>query len=190
MAATNPIDHAQDYVVIAGHRTPGLCEIIGASSPRNWEELGGSGWSGGILLYRGIKLSHFSIRLYLYESKEGGDQHDDWGDWFRFRPIVMKRPTIGQPNALDCVHPFLNDLGITALVIEDVRAPDQVDHGVWMIELMCIEYRKLRKDSTAMSGSDATDEDPLAAEARRAKEEDDKLADEGNELMSKIDALP
>lgn len=187
MAATNPLDDPQDYVKIAGRRTPGLCEIVGASSPRNWEELGGSGWSGGILLYRGIKLSHFSIRLYLYDSRK---PYDDWSDWLAFRPLVMKRPTIGKPNAYDCVHPFLNDLGITALVIEDVRAPDQVDHGVWMIELMCIEFRKLKADSTAASGSDATAEDADAAAVRRKKEENDKLADETNDLLDKLESTP
>lgn len=177
---SNPLDSSfsYDYVKISGRRTPGLCEVIGASSPRNWDEIGGTGWSGGILLYRGIKLSHFSIRLYLYDTR-------DWNDWEAFRPLVQKSPlSRGIPKALDCVHPFLAELGIKALVIEDVRAPDQVDPGVWMIELMCIEYRKLRPSTGAVDGAEATPVDPRDQEIKelegKVKAERDKLAKSGN----------
>lgn len=186
MAALNPLDHPQDYVLLGGQRTPGLCEIIGASSPRNWDELSGDGWGGGILLYKGIKLSHFSIRLYLYESAEGGDDHDDWGDWYRFRPLVQRGPIATRPQALDCVHPILNDLGITSCVVEDLRAPDQVEPGVWMIEIMCIEYRKLKADSTAATSAEATQQDALGAEVAKTKAEIDKAADVGNDLLDKF----
>lgn len=172
----NPLDQPQDYVLLGGRKTPGLCEIYGADAPRNWEEQSGAGYSGGILLFRGIKLSHFTIRVYLYTS-------EDWDAWYKFRTILKKPTRFGAfPKAIDCVHPFLADLGITACVIDNERAPSQVDHGVWSIEIECIEYRKLKASAGKVDGSDATETDPREAKIKKLKAEHDKLADEDNRI--------
>lgn len=173
----NPLDTPVDKARLNGVLTPGWCEVIGASSPRNYEEMGGGGWSGALVIYKGNRPSHFSLRLYLYEST-------DWDDWYKFAPMVQRAPLGKRPNALDIVHPFTAALGITSVVVEDVRAPDQCDHGVWMIELMLIESRKLKPGSAAIEGSDATEVDPREAKIEKlAKERDkkrDALANEGN----------
>jgi hypothetical protein len=173
----NPLDTPVDKARLGGLLTPGYCEVVGASSPRNYEEMGGGGWSGALVIFKGLEPSHFSLRLYLYDSR-------DWDDWYKFAPLVHKPPLGKRPAALDIVHPFTAALGIAAVVVEDVRAPDQVDHGVWMIELMLIESRKLKPGSAAVEGSDATPVDPreekikkLAAERDRKR---DALANEGN----------
>lgn len=183
-APRNPLDSPTDKVRFAGRiDSPGIAEIIGASSPRKWEEWTAGGWSGGVLFFRGLPLSHFSIRLYLYDSQ-------DWADWHAFRPLVM-RPPAGQfvfPKAIDVSHPFLADLGITAVVLEDVRAPDQVDHGVWMIELMVIEHRSLRAGASGkVDAAEAAPIDPVEQRIKdlegavlQRKAERDRLLGEGN----------
>lgn len=176
----NPLDNDPgDKVLIGGRRTPGLAEIVGASSPRKWEESAGPGWSGGILLFRGIALSHFSVRCTLYTS-------EDWADWHKFRPLVMRPPIGRMPRALDIAHAVLADLGIFACQIEDVRAPEQVDHGVWMIELMLIEYRKLKAGTGTIDGAEATPVDPWdqvieRLSAKFDREASDGLANGGNQ---------
>lgn len=181
-AIKNPLDAPVDKVRFAGRfDTPGLCEIIGANSPRKWEEWTAGGWSGGVLFFRGFPLSHFSIRLSMYTTQ-------DWADWEKFRPLVMRRPVgKGFPGALDVSHPFLAELGITACVIEDVRAPDQIEHGVWQIELMCIEHRKLRAASGKAEGSEAEPVDPWEAKVEHMRQrveaekgELDQMLKEGN----------
>jgi hypothetical protein len=173
----NPIDTPVDQARLGGVLTPGYCEVVGASSPRNYEEMGGGGWSGALVIFKGLKPSHFSLRLTLYTT-------DDWNAWIKFRPLVHKPPIGKRPAALDIVHPFLADCGITSCVIEDVRAPDQVDHGVWMVEIMCIESRKLKAGSVAIDGSDATQVDPREEKLKKLTAERDKkrdaLANEGN----------
>jgi hypothetical protein len=165
----NPVSGVpHDKVLLAGIPTPGYCEIVGASSPRNWEEQSPGGWSGGILLYKGIKLSHFSLRCDLYEDA-------DWDDWYRLEPIVARSQ--GR-RAIGCQHPFLAALGISALVIEDTYAPVQTDHGVWQIELTCIDWRALK--ATGTSNPEAADEAPLSPlqQAIKKQDEDNKRLDE------------
>jgi hypothetical protein len=155
--------------------TPGVCEIVGASSPRKWEESTGPGLSGAILWYRGIALSHFSLRLTLYTV-------DDWTAWESFRGLV-KRPAIGKfGRAMDIEHPILAELGIVAVVIEDVRAPDQVENGVWMIEIMLIEYRRLTAAQGKADGAAADEHDPVEDLIQKLHDQADSLAAEGNAL--------
>ncbi len=156
----NPIDTPVDKARIAGQYTPGVCEVIGAGSPRNYEELGGAGWSGALVVFRGLKPAHFSLQLTLTETS-------DWNAWDKFEPLVRRPPFGKLPQALDVVHPFLSRLGITSMVIEDTLAPNQTDSGIWMIELKCIESRKLKPGSAAIDGSAATPVDPREAKIEK-----------------------
>lgn len=177
----NPLDTPVDKVVFDGRFvTPGYAEVIGASAARKWEEWSGSGWSGGILIFRGWPLSHFIIRMTLYETA-------DWDAWNAFAPRVMKLPGGKFPRPHSVAHPHLARLGITALVIEAVRAPDQVGDGVWQIDLDCIEHRVLRKGSTSIADEQTEPVDPFEqliaqTQAQRDREEQEynAMATEGN----------
>lgn len=150
----NPLDTPIDKATISGRLTPGICEIVGASSPRAWDERAGYGLSGAIVVFHGVKLSHFTIKFRLYTTQ-------DWTDWRAFKPLVDKPPIGKRQGPLDCVHPLLADLGIRSIVVEDVLVPEQTDDGEWTIELKVIEYRKPKQGLAKPEGSAATEVDPF-----------------------------
>lgn len=167
----NPITDAVDKARLAGIPTPGICEIIGAGSPRKWDERTGYGWSGAWLVYQGIALSHFSIVLTLYTQS-------DWDDWDTFRPIVARAPIGTRPKAIGVYHPVLAEVGITSLVVEDVKAPQQIGDGEWIISIDCIEWRQPKFGFAKPDGAEATPNDPVDQEIALKLQERDALANE------------
>lgn len=153
----NPIQNPTDVCLLGGVKTPGICEITGASSPRKWDKKAGYAMTGAILVYHGIDLSAFTISLKLYTLEH-------WTGWEVIKPLLM-RPPIGRvAKALDVVHPVLNEVGISQLVVEDVSAPEQVEDGVWLIAIKCIEWRRYKIDVGTPDGSEATPADPRQVE--------------------------
>jgi hypothetical protein len=149
----DPIRTPVDYALVAGTRTPGLCEILGANSPRRWDVRRGTAFSGATVVYRGTDLAKPTMRLRLYT-----EQH--WQDWHAFAPLVLRElppdaadvaqrqrrgqsppPAQRRPRALDIWHPILEDLGIRSVVVEDVLQPVQTGDGEWTIDVKLIEYR-------------------------------------------------
>lgn len=167
----NPLDEPIDKVWLAQRWSPGLCEIEGANSPRNWEELPGYGWSGALLRFKGVGLAHFVIRLKLLTSQ-------DWIDWSVFKPLVDKPPLGRRPRALDVWHPLLVDQGIYALVVEDLGQPMQTADGEWSIEIKCIEWRMPKYSLATPDGAKATPVDPYEQQIEQlTKEVISKLAE-------------
>lgn len=154
MSNWSPLSRAVDRFLLGGRLTPGIAEITGASSPRKWEERDGYGWSGAWLIFRGIGLSHFQIRFSLYEQV-------DWDDWNAFQPIVAKPPRGRRPRSLDIVHPLTAQLGIRAVVIEDVLQAEQTDHGVWVIPLKVIDWRHPKYTLARPEAASAAPVDPI-----------------------------
>lgn len=131
----NPISEPVDFVILAGQRTPGIAEVQGFHSPRQWDERKGYGLSGATLRYRGIGLAKGKLIIRLTTEQ-------DWADWHDFAPVV-KRPPVGErAHALDISHPLLEQLDIRAVVVEDVGQPTQDDRGTWTIVIELKEYRK------------------------------------------------
>lgn len=132
----NPIEEPTDFAVVAGQRTPGLCDVKKAGSPRRWDKRRGYGLSGSTLVYRGTDLGEFSLCLRLYTV-------DDWNAWHAFKGVV-RRPEAGRrATALDIVHPQLAEVDITSAVVLDVLAPVQTSpEGEWTIEIPMQEFRR------------------------------------------------
>jgi len=145
-SAWNPFEQPIDYALVAGRRTPGLCDIEGAGSPRQWDERRGYGVSGATLVYRGLKLATFTMRLRLYG--EG-----DFRAWHEFEPTVARAPTGERAQALDIVHPLLEEVGIRSAVVEDVLAPQQTADGEWTVEIRWKEFRQPRVTATPVQSS-------------------------------------
>lgn len=155
---TDPVDHVE----FAGQRTPGLAKVLGAGSPREWQERRGIGLSGARLAFRGLKLSKFVVQIALVTVEH-------WNDWHRFKDVVQRPPLGTRPRALDIVHPVLADCGIGSCVIEDVSAPEEADEtGTWGVEIKCIEHRAPAPAAAVVDGSDQSTVDPLELEAESA----------------------
>jgi hypothetical protein len=172
----DPLDQAVDKAVIAGRLTPGICEIVGANSPRAWDEQSAYAVSGARLVFHGKKLSHFTIKFHLYDKT-------DWADWNAFQPLVYKVPTPKNPRALSIWHPLLVPLGIGAIVIEEILVPEQTDDGVWTIELKVIEYRKAREP--ALAKPEAATATPVDPDDLKFQIQSEAYADRIAQLMAK-----
>lgn len=158
----NPIEQAQDYATFLGrHRTPGICEIVNASSLRRWDVPEGFGIAGADMKYNGLKVAKFSVRLSLYSVA-------DWAAWDAFRRAVLTPPkrqhSKGSSGAMDIEHPVLAAVDIRACVVEEVLAPEQVDDGVWSIVIKCIEWRKPQPALARPAGPAATPVDERTAD--------------------------
>lgn len=161
--AFDPITHPQDYIVLAGLRSPGIAEIVGASSPREWDERKGYGLSGSFSVFKGRRLARFAVRLRFYTEQ-------DWLLWASWKQLVDKVPTKrggssdGSTNfdtgVLQIDHPILADLGIRAAAVEEVRQPEQTDHGEWTVEIKFIEFRHPVVTLAKPEGAKATPVDP------------------------------
>lgn len=160
-----PLTDPVDTVDVAGRTSPGLCRILGAGSPREWQERRGIGLSGARLAFRGLKLSKFKIEIRLVTEQ-------DWTEWHAWKDVVQRPPLGTRPRALDVSHPVLEDCGIASMVVEDVKAPEELDDtGTWVIEIDCIENRPPAPAALVVSGSDQSTVDPLEMEAGAAAAE-------------------
>lgn len=166
-----PLIEPADRIWLAQKWSPGLCEIQGANSPREWEERPGYGWSGSFLWFKGIRLAHFSITFRLYSEQ-------DWIDWYKFKPLLDRPPVGKRPRALDIWHPLLVDQGIYAVQVEDMGPPIQTsDNGEWSIEVKFLESRVPKYSLTKQDGSKATPVDPWEKKIEdKQKEFEDELA--------------
>jgi len=156
----NPLDEGADKIWLAQQWSPGLCEISGANSPREWEERKGYGWSGAIVIFRGVGLARFSVKFKLYTA-------DDWRDWSLFKPLVDKPPLGRRPRAMDIWHPLLVDQGIYAVVVEDLGQAEQTADGEWTIETKMVEYRFPKYGLAQPDGAAATPVDPYEQKIER-----------------------
>lgn len=156
----NPYTEPCDYVLLAGRKSPGLAEVVGASSPREWDERKGYGVSGAISVFTGRALAKFSIRLRLYTPEH-------WAEWYAWKPLVDRMPKrrIGgdgtDSGALDIWHPHLEALSIKAVGVVEVMQPEQAEAGEWVIEIKVIEFHRPTFGLAKPEGATATPVDPI-----------------------------
>lgn len=129
-----PLQQPVDHILLAGQKSPGIAVVSGASSPRTWDERRGYAQIGARVVFRGIGLAKFTVTLSLFSAA-------DWDDWHDWRELVQRPPVGERARAKDIWHPVLEDLGISAAVVEDVGQPEQGDTGEWTISIKFIEYR-------------------------------------------------
>lgn len=148
-----------DFILLGGYKSPGLCDVSGAGSPRKWEQRPGYGLSGATVVFLGNQLSEFSIKFRLYGDPKVPDP--DWEQWNTFEAgVLMKAPTGKRPKALDIWHPALERLKIKTVGVTDVGQPYQSDDGEWTIEVKFIQYAKPKITLAKPDGAKATPTDP------------------------------
>jgi hypothetical protein len=158
----DPITDPVDYILLAGKRSPGLAEVKGAGSPREWDIRKGYGLSGAASVFTGLSLAKFTVTLRLYTV-------EDWADWHVWKPLVDKVPKRrggeGKDSGkLDISHPLLWECGIKAAGVEDVKQPEQTGDGEWSIEILFIEFRMPKFALAKPEGAAATTVDPVEEE--------------------------
>lgn len=135
--AYNPLLAPIDVILLGnpGQVSPGIATVK-ANSPRKWQEQSGYAMAGSFLIGGGRGLAHpeISIRLSTDTDWEG------WANWSK----LIKRPAGNKlQRALDIWHPWLAELDIKSVVIEDVVAPEEADDtGGWVYVIKTIEFRR------------------------------------------------
>lgn len=166
--AWDPITDPKDYILLGGQKSPGLADVSGASSPREWDERKGYGLSGSFSVFCGRRLAHFSVKLRL-------STVEHWADWYAWKGIVDKIPKrrgAGKDSGnLDIWHPVLEGLDIRAVGVAEVMQPEQTDHGEWTIEVKFIEFRHPRVTLAKPESAAATPNDPIEDAIARLTEQ-------------------
>lgn len=150
----DPLRYPDDAVYLDDQLVPGIVEIKGLKTPREWEERMSFGMMGARLRYKGQRLSHFTLQVSLYTQEH-------WDDWIEFYPTVRRapRPDRSQIQAITSVpsltrvmrsqapplsirNPLLEEFRINRVVIEETVAPVEDDKGAWVAEIKLIQYQR------------------------------------------------
>lgn len=184
----NPITNPLDFIVLAGQESPGIAEIVGAASPRNWEERKGYGYGGAIVVFRGVGLAKFSVKFILWT-----EEH--WSEWEGFRLLLQRPPPPNRnsimrqsiygprPRALDIYHPILLDLGVSSVVVTELVQPVQTGHGEWTHEVKFIEYRQ---PTFQLSRPEGTEENQLSEVDRQIQAQEAENAAMYRQLAGEV----
>jgi len=124
-----------DFPRIADKRSPLLTDVSGATSPRHWDEKKGYGLSGATLVYTGDGLAKPVLRFFAWRPEH-------FVAWEPFRTIVAKPPSGAKPTAFSIEHPFLAELGIVSVVVEDETMWTQQDAGLYTKDVKLIQWRE------------------------------------------------
>jgi hypothetical protein len=152
----DPLTAPQDYFVLAGQKSPGLAEIIGAESARSFAVHQPPFATGARIVFKRRELAKFSAKIRLVTS-------EDFAAWDAWRPLVDAVPDVRrEAKALDIQHPLLVDLDIKRVVVESVSQLEQIEDGVWQVTIKFLESKGLPKVTLAkVEGSKATPADPV-----------------------------
>lgn len=77
--------HDADYILLGGQRSPGLATVVDLSAPRRWDERRGAGQTGATIVFNGVGLARWKVRIRLYTAQ-------DWEDWHAWKEIVVTNP--------------------------------------------------------------------------------------------------
>jgi len=136
MAAYDPYLTPVDYILLAGQQSPGIAVISGAADVRKWDVRAGYGLSGGVTVFRGREISHFTVTLKLVTA-------EDWAGWDSFKTLVARPPFGTKPKSMSIWHPFLDFLDISSVGVEEVGQPEEDgDTGAYTIAIKFIETRE------------------------------------------------
>lgn len=149
----NPITHplVYDVVTLAQMELPGVASIEGAGLGWSWDTMKAMGVSYAIQRFTGINPGEFSIKCKMWEA-----EHFDQWEKVRRKLIVTTKNTL--PIAYDIFHPFLQELGITVVVIAYIGIPSQVEDGIWEIEIKVKQQHRVKPEvGSAQGGTQTTD---------------------------------
>jgi len=138
MAAGNPLRTPEIYdsFLLAGVRSPGQCDLSGASAPRKWDVFRGFGLTGATTIFTGIDIKDFSIRISMWEP----EQIDDYNA--KLVPLLALPPRGKRPKALDFYHPLASDppIGIRSVGVKDVTQLQQISDGLWAVDILFVPF--------------------------------------------------
>jgi hypothetical protein len=143
-----------DSVLVEGEALPGFSEPFGADAKRKILMQSGPGFSGARYLFQGLDISEFSIYIHLQDDYDYLDYQAFLtrgnGDFLRLpQPqaggMMAAQKAVLRPWRI--YHPFLAPLGITHVIVLNVKQPVAEGPGAWMIEVPVARYTPLKRTS-------------------------------------------
>lgn len=149
----NPFRNADafDYVVLVGEPSPGLCDVSGAGRKYEWDIRKGHGLAGATVVYTGEGLAKFTVRFFVWDNEpaEGPDLWDDWHTWW------ARLDTTDKTKGLDISHPYLDELNIKSVVVDEEKQWTQVEPGYFAKDVSFLQFREPTPETGKPSGSKA-----------------------------------
>lgn len=128
----------QDFVRLAGLRSPGKAEVRGLKLERKWSVPDGWGFSGASAWFIGQQLAQFDVVFSLWHSAQ-------WPQWHAFVDQVFREPTQGLPTALSMSiqHPIVNmpPFRVVQVVMMACTGWEQDEYGLWTCSTTFLQYR-------------------------------------------------
>jgi hypothetical protein len=154
----NPITAPQDYIELAGQKSPGIAEVSISGAEFDWTVRRPRGLYGAVYIFYGMDPLKFEVRITLLDQR-------DWKDWHtHFRPLVWRPARSlarGKDLALGIKHPLLDEFDINACIVLGVELLDATDDGTWQWKIRFQEYRGLNIALQKPDAVKATPVDPV-----------------------------
>jgi hypothetical protein len=146
MAGINPIENAsaEDAVMFAGERSPGICKLSGFARKFTWDVKAGKGVKGSTTTLTSYPPAEGTITFYLWEP-----EHFD--EWESFQKKFDYDTTKKSVNALDVYHPTLSSIGVKSLVCKSIGARVPEGKGLFSVALEFLEYNPPPKKDASKS---------------------------------------
>ncbi len=157
----DPLRNPVDYFTVAGQRSPGVAELQGVTLSRTIDERKGFGLMGATTVVKGQKLARFSASVRLFEVAH-------FEAWQTFVDTLRRfNPRNDRMRGFTFSHPQTDQLGISAVVVEEIGAPTQTGDGEWTAVIKFVEHRRPRPMLARTDGSEdgepAEPPDPVEA---------------------------
>ncbi len=168
----DPLRAPVDYFEVAGRRSPGVAELEGVTLARTIDERKGFGLMGATTVVKGQKLARFTAKVRLFEPA-----HFD--AWQTFVDVLRRfNPRQDRLRGFTFSHPQTDQLGISAVVVEEIASPVQTGDGEWTASIKLVEHRRPRPMLATTDGADAgaASPDPVDQEIERLTRQVQELA--------------
>lgn len=168
----DPLRSPVDYFEIAGQRSPGVADLEGVTLSRTIDERKGFGLMGATTIVRGQKLARFTAKVRLFEP-----EHFD--QWQAFVDVLRRfNPRNDRLRGFSFSHPQTDQLGISAVVVEEIGSPVQTGDGEWTASIKLVEHRRPRPMLARTDGAETgpSSPDPYDQEIERLTRQVQELA--------------
>lgn len=171
---------AWEKLVLAGVPSPGTVAITGQKRVIGWDVQAASGQTGATTKRKGEPIGEFDATFFLTdEAAEGGS---DFENWDRFESLILSSVEGTDPKALEIIHPDLNRLGFTAVVLGELGELKNDGKGGATITVHFLEYRPPAPKRSTSPRSTNTQETEGDRRIREAEAELNRVVEEGKDL--------
>jgi hypothetical protein len=156
----DPIGFPQvwDYVTVADHNSPGVCQVSGFRRDFEWDIKKGKGALGATISFVQRPPAKGTIKFLLWTA-------DHFTQWDTFRPLLKYDPTKKSVQAIDLYHPSLADIDLSSVVTESIGAIVHEGQGLYSISVDFLEYFPPPKKSATGTPSGSASTAPAGTSA-------------------------